>query len=488
MADDDYGTTPEDWLKRLSKNLIKRGPELRRCDDYYSGKHRLAFAGQKFREAFGGLFDVFADNWCEVVVDAVEERLNIEGFRFGSNPEADKDAWEIWQENELDADSQLAHIDALDVGYGYALVWADSDGKPTITVESPFETIVAHKAGSRRERAAGLKQWIADDGYAYAVVYLPDGLWKYRSRDKAPRFELDGDAYRVEWVDWEPDNEARPLPNPFEAVSLVPLYNRPRTVRAGIGVSEIAKVIPIQDAVNKLCTDLIVASEFGAFRQRYATGLELDTDAQGNKVLPFRNGPGNVWTTEAGEDGGEVRFGEFGETNLGNIVKAIEMFVNHLASQSRTPPHYLNASADRLSGESIKAAETGLVAKTRRKTRFFGEAWEEVMRLSFAVTDDPRATETNAETVWADPESRTESEHVDAVTKKQALNVPDAQLWEDLGYTPQQIQRFQAMRAMQTMMGINDPGPVNLSERFAAPAPGPALPPVPAPAPNGGPR
>lgn len=469
MPEPDYGTAKW-WLKRLTKALAKRSKELRDYEKWYSGEHRLAFASSKFNEAFGHLFGRFADNWCEVVVDAVEERLNVEGFRFGDSPDADSDAWDIWQRNQLDADSQLAHTDMLSMGYGYSLVWGDDDGEPLITVESPLEAIVAHEAGSRRRRAAGLKQWRDDDGYLYACLYLPDDLYKFRSRDKSTGLSVDADDLGVTWVPWQPrSDDTWPLENPLEKVPLVPLYNRPRTTKPGIGRSEIAGLIPIQKAINKLCVDLLVASEFGSFRQRWASGLELDHDDNGNPINPFRNFPGALWAAEGGDDShGEVKFGDFGETNLGNIVKAVEMFVQHCASQSRTPPHYLNASADRLSGESIKAAETGLVAKCRRKMRPTGEGWEETERLAFAVKGDPRAEEWRAETIWADPESRTESEHVDALVKKKQIGVPDQQLQEDAGYSPQQRARFRAMRAQDALEGlIAPPAPVQL----ALPAP-----------------
>ena len=47
---------------------------------YYDGNHRLAFATESFREAFGGLFAAFAENMCPAVVDAVGDRLELIGF------------------------------------------------------------------------------------------------------------------------------------------------------------------------------------------------------------------------------------------------------------------------------------------------------------------------------------------------------------------------------------------------------------------------
>ena len=451
MIDTSVQGSPAWWFKNLSKRLVDRQNELTTYDKYYGGEHRLMFASERFREAFGGLFRELADNWCEVVVDAVEERMNVDGFRFGTELEADDDAWVIWQRNALDADSQLIHTDMLVTGYAYALVWVDDEGLPVITGESPYQCIVAHSPADRRKRAAGLKQWVDDDGFGIAYVYLPDGIYRFRSDAKQQTQTASTPTTFAAWSAWEPDGDEY-LANPTGIVPLVPFYNRPRLSKPGIGRSEIKGVIPVQNAVNKHCADLLIAGEFGSFRQRWATGLELDRDEKGNKINPFRNMPGSIWADEGTDP--PAQFGEFGETNLKNIVEAITMWVQHLASQSRTPPHYLNASADRLSGESIKAAETGLVAKTKRKFRYVGESHEEVMRLAFAMVGDPRATVVDAETVWADPESRTDSEHTDSLVKKKALDVPWQQLMEDAGYTPPQIARMRAMRAQDALEGL----------------------------------
>lgn len=461
------------WLRALVQRLVKRAPELRKLERYYDGEHKMVFASSKFQDAFGGLFGHFADNWCAVVVDAVEERLRVEGFRFGDKPEADKAAWDIWQRSNLDADAPMLHTDMLGTGYGYGLAWYDADGKGVITVESPHECIVGHAAGSRRERAAGLKLWRAEDGYLYACLYMPDELYKFVSSSKSQ--ELSPDASEsVQWKPWQPkSDDTWPLENPAGRVNLVPFYNRPRTTKAGRGQSELSNgILRLQDAVNKLCIDLLVASEFGSYRQRYAAGYEPQRDDDGNPINPFRNIAGGVWAVGPGEGGREVRFGEFGETNLGNIVKGVETMVQHLASQSRTPPHYLNAQADRLSGESIKAAETGLVAKVRKTFRPTGEGWEELERLAFAYEgDSERAARTDAEVIWGDPESRTESEHVDALVKLKDIGVPQEQLQEDAGYSPQQRARFKAMKAAEALEGA----------LFGPPQPPPGAPGPPAP-------
>lgn len=54
------------------------------------------------------------------------------------------------------------------------------------------------------------------------------------------------------------------------------------------------------------------------------------------------------------------------------------------------------------------------------------------------------AAMTGAEATFRNPETKSESQHVDAVTKKKDLDVPRRQLWTELGYSQQQILDWEA--------------------------------------------
>jgi hypothetical protein len=447
--------SPEWYLKKLHDELAARKSMYRLYSDYYEGQHKLAFATDKFREAFGNLFRAFADNWCDLVVDACNERMHVEGFRFPNEGEAggeakddtfsgDNEAWQIWQENNLDAGSEIVHTESLINGCSYALVnpFVDDNGIPEITPESPEQMIVAYRSGTRRRVAALKEWWDEESGRIFATLYTPDDIFKWQSTRKVRNASDIGSAPNIRWVRRTglPDGEEWPLAHDLGLVPVVAFENKPRMLRGG--VSEIKKVIPIQDAINKLCADMLIASEFQSFRQRYLTGNEIAVDPVTNKPIPpFDHGEGRLWMLE----NPDAKFGEFSQAELTPFVTAIEMYVQHVASQSRTPPHYFYLKGQFPSGESIKSAETGLVAKSLSKMRHLGESWEEVIRVAFKAKRDPRATVMNSETIWADPESRSESEHIDSVVKKGAIGVPVQQLWEDAGYSPQQINKFMEM-------------------------------------------
>ena len=94
----------------------------------------------------------------------------------------------------------------------------------------------------------------------------------------------------------------------------------------------------------------------------------------------------------------DAKFGTFDATSLGNYTNAIESIVQHMSSISRVPSHYFKGgSADRLSGESIRSAESGLISKVRRKQEDYAESYEEAMRIAFAVVG--RTDQIDAESI-----------------------------------------------------------------------------------------
>lgn len=464
------------WLERLGRRLAARAVEISIYDDYYAGRQGLRFASTKFREAFGKTFERYAQNFCALVVDAVEERLDVEGFRIGAvDPDrrgrrnaleaADADAWRIWQDNQLDAWSQIAHTEALVKRVTYVLVSPFeaeriAERSPRITIEDPSETIVEYSPGTR-SRMVGMKRWLDEEAETwFATLYYPDRIEKWRADGRHTPDSIrvrSATGERIRWVRREVAGEPWPLAHSLGVVPLVPLVNRPRL--KGEGESEIASVVPLQDAINKLAVDGLVAAEYAAFRQRWATGIEVPKDPEtGEDLEPWKPGIDRFMSTAAPD----AKFGQFEATELANFTTAIDEKVQTIASTTRTPYHYfLRQGGQPPSGESLRSAETGLVSKVRRKQRHFGEGWEEVVRLAFRALEDARADVLDSETIWRDPETQSEAEHVDALAKLRALKVPLRQLWADAGYSPQQIARFEdELRAERDLLEAVAPPPV----------------------------
>lgn len=447
------------WFKRLGGELDRRQGQMQLLEEYYRGNHPLLYASSRFRAAFGNMFMGFSDNWCGIVVDALEERLDIDGFRMSSNAgdAADDDAWRIWQANAMDANSQMAHSEALTKGYSYVLVWNDPDHPeiPLITVEDAREMVVAVDRGSRK-RLAALKRWVDDDDSktVYATLYLPDRIEKWVSAKG--QTATSGWQGPKGYAPRQVEGESWPLENPLGVVPVVPLINRPNL--RGRGESELKEIVPIQNAVNKLTLDMLVAAEFAAYRQRWVTGMDIPIDPDTQKpVEPFKSAVDRMFV---GEDK-DTKFGQFDVTELGNYTGAIDKLIGHIASITRTPSHYFMAGASGYpSGETLKAAETGLVRKAWRRERYFGEGWEEVMRLAFAVLDDPRSEILDSETMWRNAESRNDAVLADMAVKlgSAPIEIPQEMLWEMIGLTPKQIERAKALRKALEEQELPDKG------------------------------
>lgn len=480
-------TTPEqalEWVKRLGKDLDKQQPQVLKCEAYYAGAQELRFATHKFREAFGALFREFADNWMAMVVDTANSRLGIDGFRFPqpgvqevspSSPApldltGDKQAWEIWQRNALDRDSKLAHQTAFISGRAYVIVGPPEEdgGVPLITVEHPSQVIVRRSSANRRRRLAALKAWWdEDEKRMMATLYLPDSIWKFQSKGKQRETKKVSETH---WTGREGVQEV--VANPLGIVQVVPLFNKETLL--GNGDSEFEQVIPIQDALNKYMTDMLLASEFSAFRQRVAIGLASPKDADGNPLpeaeQQFISAVSRFMAFE--DSPNDLKIQEFGTTDLENYIKAIVLCRDHIAARTNTPPHYLIGDVVNVSGDALKAAESGFVSKIRDRADFFGESWEEVMRLAFLVEGDKeRGNAHQAETIWSDPEVVSESSKADALAKLAALGLPRQAIWERYGLSPQEIQRYLSLEKEAVAAGIPDePDPQALAGLLRAAA------------------
>lgn len=435
---------------RLADELRRRQPDIDKNEGYYRGDQPLAFATAQFQAALGALFEGFADNWCGVVVDSTAERLAPTGVRLDDedpDKQVDKESWRVWQANSLDADFGLAAVDSLALKRSFVTVWGnpDDDETPEITFEHPSQAIIGYQPGSRRRRVASLKLW-TEGNTEYATLGLPDEVWKLQRRATAGADGL--------WVPnavgtggWElrEGESPNPMPNPLGEVPMVEMPNRPRL--RGEPSSEIASVIPMQDAVNLLWSHLMTASDFAALPQRVVLGAETPKrrihDPETGALVREESVPLDdvmirriLWLEDP-----QGKIAEWAAADLENYTKVIEVAVGHIAAQTRTPQHYLIGKMANLSAEALKAAETGLVSKVGERQVTFGESIREVMRLAALAQDDKaRARALSTATVlWKDPESRSEAERVDAALKLHTLGVPFRFLMKRVGYSETEI-------------------------------------------------
>jgi len=483
--------TPEDaeCLADLAWALVEIPAQARSYQlprDYLDGKQRLLFASEKFRNAFGNLFKAFAMNLCPSVVEAITDRLDVEAWE-GTGAEQ---AQQMWDLNRMPLLSVQVHEEAISTGDQYVIVWPNEaeeigEGEATVRIfpQDPRQCTVVYDDEDPTEVVLGAKLWCvpmgpdpeATNGTGQRPcvwrcnLYYEDVVVKFQS------MECKTDAEMPKLKDWGPfvdedgDEGGPTVENP---TGIVPMFHFAPSARVGgNGVSALRDVIPIQDALNKTISDMLVGGEFAALGQRWAIGVEPDEEepsGTGQPVRPrFRPGglADNIWTVEDEN----AKFGEFTAADLTKFTAVADFFKVSVAQVTGTPVHYMMLSGDFPSGESLKTADARLVKKCERHQTNFGFTWADVMRCALAFD---HVSAGDLAPVWDSAATRDEMVEAQTQVFKQQVGVSTQQSLKELGYTEEEVSTMIAQKeenqrkmAIQQVRGFN-------SGRGGTPMPG----------------
>jgi hypothetical protein len=446
------------WIARLLTKMRARNVQMATDRSYYEGTwdtYRLA--NQAHRDTFGTKFSNLRANLAEPVVDVPEQRLKVIAMLIDQDEAGTDAAWQIWRDNALDAESARAHLEVLSVGQCPVFVAPDprAPGTPLITVQDPLAVICEPPRYPRGTPPAAIHSWLEDDGRRVVVLMRSTVVEWWISN------EAEENGAPASWSLVEGSRRE----NTLGLVPIVTLQNAPRPVAEHDGIHSQL------DLYAKTLLDMATAADHQAYPQRFATGVAMDEeavelDADGNPTesasASFTGGPNRL----LGFENPETSVGQFAAADLASFVRMLDAIRADIGTQTHTPHRLLVPPPTSVppSGESVRLSDAGLTAKVERKQTTIGNGWEAVMRLAFLVSGDVRRyMSMDLETVWKDPELRTETEHMDALIKMAAVGVPQEEIWRRLGATPRQIRRWReaaALAATASLEGrMDDDGP-----------------------------
>jgi hypothetical protein len=435
----------EDVRDRLLAKLGVETPKLEMYDDYFEGEQPLKFLAPALQQQLGDKIAEVIINLPRFGVEAYDNRLDIQGFRFPSIPDADDELWGVWQANDGESLAQQVHRESLALSRAYTVVGEGEDDIPLITAESPFEAI--HEDDARtHEVKYGVKRWSDEDKTIWVDFFHPNGRQTWFQTEKSKSYTLERKLTEE---------------NEFNLCRMVPIVNDPRTLgrvkgKKGwdqrLGRSVFHDIIGPVDALNKILTDLMTSAEFHAMPRRWATGLNEDDfvdEASGAQLETYSLVAGRLWATES--EG--AKFGQFDEANLKNFHDTAKLWLQLAGTLLALPPHYLSfESQTPPSADAIRSSEAQLVKRAERKQRTLAGRWERVQRLVLLTQGRPDSVELRRiETLWSDPATPTKAQKTDATVKlfiaKDAAGrslITAEQAREDLGYSPEQRARMAA--------------------------------------------
>lgn len=427
-------------LSKLTEKLNAEQPRLDKLDRYWRGEQPTAFLAPKSVEALGNRLRSLTVNYPKLSVLSLVDRLRLTGFRVGGSPEAAPDAelWAMWRRSGMIEGQYEAMKDALAYGRGYVVVWAGPRGVQ-ISVESPRQMTVRRDPATR-EIVDAVKRWKAD-GYGYATVYTGTEITTYKSDNKV------GDDWTgVSATGWTRHGES--IANPLGVPPIGQILNRDRLLDFD-GVSEMSGILDLTDALGKIMQDAMITSEDYARPRRWATGLEVMEDDNGEVINPFSDDAKKVWTNEA-SDG---KFGQFAQADMSGFETMANLIITQIGAVKGLPSHYLGLQSDQPpSADAIRSSEASLVAKANTVIRMFGADFAWIAALIVAVRDGVDPYEVDVETVWANPETRTPAQAADAASKLAGIGVPlETLLADELGYDPTRIAKIMALRKQEAL-------------------------------------
>jgi len=416
-----------DELKRAYAALEAKRLPYSRLWDYYRGIHPLVYTNKRLEEIFRDLDARFTQNWCAVVIDAADDRIELSGL--GIEDEAAQEALaRIWASASLDLDAMDAHQAALVCGESFIIVWPDDQDQVQCYYNDPRLCHVFYDAENPKRVASAAKWWDDDEGRRRITLYFPDRLEYYVSAGKAENVSSANS--------FEPADPPT-APNPY---GRVPVFHL-RTGRSP--VSELANVIPLQNGINKLLIDMMVAAEYGAFRQRWIIST---ADVRGK----LRNAPNEIWDIPAGDGAGQqTQVGEFAPTDLSNYLSAIDNLARGLGIITRTPKHYFFAQGGDPSGEALISMEAPLNKKVGKLIKRFAPVWQAIgqflLELDAGIVVDPD----DITPVFAEPETVPPLTQAQARSLAVAAGVPLVTTLRREGWTPAELQQLEEDAAQQ---------------------------------------
>ena len=436
----------EETVYDLSRLLDDATLPLRSHGLYYAGTQPLSYLAAGDAEALKGRLFRLPVNLTRLAVDVLADRIRIEGFNTGRGTPKDLDLWRLWKRASMVEGSDQVTRAALIYGRCPVSVWSAPGAGVSIRPESPAQTVITYDPATG-ERTYALKRWLAD-GYGQAVLYAPDTVRRLRTASSvAAGGVLPSQGWTV----------VQTLTNALGVVPVVELVNRPAVGNVA-GVSEMADVEPLVDAICKLASDMLVSAEFGARPRRYTLGVEIAEDAAGNPVNPFVEGAQRVWQLEGNRT--DAMVGQLDPMSLTPYTEAISALVHQVAAISQLPPSMVGIAMNQpASAEALRAGEAGLAARARARQRAFSGPWAEVIRLAVEAGDGKAHPELlDVEIVWSDPETPTVAQAADAASKLVGAGIlsVDGAL-DQLGYTPEQreAERIARRRSALDHVGAN---------------------------------
>lgn len=470
------------FLASLATDEADYQADILQARKYHDGEQFVALT-ERLREFLGGdTTNTSADhdrlriNVTRIVTTAVVERLIVSGFDSNeqgiAQPILDETgaiktdaegndltetvkplaswAWQIWQANRMDAKQKRVHEACCRDGEAFVIVdWDNAEMRPRFT---PHVRYIDQSVGtgSAADVGEGCKAFYRNDDPDQDLLYVTkrwtettfDSTGHRVQRNRLTIYYPDKiEKYQGFTGSWQPimDEGDAGWPIQWQDSAGLPLGIPVAHFMSSAGM-EAREAWPAQNAINYLAVLELTAADMTAFRILVALGWE-PKDAEGN---PLTIAPGQwVGTTKT-----DAKVQDIPPADIAPISNLIEGWVLRAAMMTDTPISRF-ITTKQISAEGTQKQQDGpLVNKVRGRQGELGNAWEDALSIArrLANTFGGAVLDEVAQfyTQWEPAETRDEDAELARAGKKQALGIPQAKIWAELGYSQEEIADWQA--------------------------------------------
>ena len=440
---------------------------------FYDGDHDVKLTPRLME--FLGINDdnEFTLNVCRVIVDAVTDRLivtDVNTSEQGENQPVAQWAASVTHAVNLPMLQMDVHTGAARDGEYFVFVdWDAEKAQPRFTphwrycdlnVDEDADNFgcKAHYPDDDTTRPLQYvsKRWIEDLGNGRtrnrATLYYPDRIEKYEVIGGALReFQDIGDpGWPLPWV--RPDGTPRGIP--------VIHWRNTSDLRP-----EHWDAIGAQRAFNKAVLDIVATGDATAFRIFVAFGWMPTTDGQPLKSdgsNAARLAPGQIIGTNRSPS--EASFQAVDGSNNATLLEQGDWLLGKIGLITSTPQTRILPTRQVSSAESQKEQNESLFAKCRKRQVLHDAAWRACFDMARKLANDfgNAGLDEAVQFVlaWAALQARDTADERDEWRVKKELGIPQEVIWQEMGYTNDQIQAMKQTDEYQAKINLMQSGMV----------------------------
>jgi hypothetical protein len=453
----------DDLVEITSQAMLARFREQVRLDRiaaYCRGKQDPPYTPKGVNAEYRWIARKAKRNFLPLIISVVSQNLHVDGYRptgYTANqtmaPQTPQPQWEAFRANRMVSRQHGVHRSVIKYGASYVVVLP---GQMSTDEEQQADVPVIRPVSPRRMTAFYADD-VDDEWPQFAIEVKTVNLGANKAivqvsvYDEDKRYILVGDANAKSAMQMNlrlasPDDPTLGGQDPVAAhgLGLCPivrfLYETDLDGEDDCS-GEIEPLMSLQDQINFDTFNLMISTQFAAFRQRWVTGM-APVDEEGREQAPFRPGVDRVWASEDAT----TKFGDFAETGLAPYADVREAGIRHMSTISQVPPYHLLGQVANLSAEALAAARDGLDRKIEELQAGLTDPWRNTFRLSALASGDKEGwNDLFGTIVWRDTSARAFGATIDGLTKAaQMLGVPAEELWSRIpGATADDVASWQ---------------------------------------------